>query len=207
MAVQRWQNQIIRYADEAPDQLLGNPRNFRLHPKAQQDALSGVISEVGWIAPVIVNEVTQHVIDGHLRVELAISRGEPSVPVAYVNLSPEAEALALATFDPVGALAATDAEKLDELLRDVSTGDAAVQAMLAGLAGEQVKYGDNEMGRQPEDKMDFYEAGTIRQIVLLYGADEYAEVSELLAWLRTSLDVETNTDAVTAALRDYRATH
>jgi DNA modification methylase len=137
-----WRNQIVRYADEAPDQLLGNPRNFRLHPKPQQDAMSGALAEVGWIAPVIVNEVTQHVIDGHLRVELAISRGEPTVPVAYVSLTPEAEALALATFDPIGALAATDAEKLDQLLHEVSTGDAAVQAMLAELAESAGILGD-----------------------------------------------------------------
>jgi hypothetical protein len=137
-----WRNQIVRYADEAPDQLLGNPRNFRLHPKPQQDAMSGALAEVGWIAPVIVNEVTQHVIDGHLRVELAISRGEPTVPVAYVNLTPEAEALALATFDPIGALAATDAEKLEELLHEVSTGDAAVRAMLANLAESAGILGD-----------------------------------------------------------------
>ncbi len=130
----RWENQIIRYADEDPESLLANPANFRVHPRNQQLALSGTLDEIGWIAPVIVNDVTQHVIDGHLRVSLAISKGEPTVPVAYVSLSPEAEKLALATFDPLSAMAATDAEQLSALLQEVSTGDAAVQAMLDGLA-------------------------------------------------------------------------
>lgn len=129
-----WQNQIVGYGEEPPESLLANPRNVRIHPKPQQDALTGSLTEIGWIAPVIVNRTTAHVVDGHARIELAISRGEPSVPIAYVEISPEQEALALAAFDPIGAMAAVDAEKLDELLREVSTGDAALQAMLDGLA-------------------------------------------------------------------------
>lgn len=129
-----WRNRIIGHGEEAPDQLLANPRNFRVHPKPQQDALSGVLSEVGWVQDVIVNQRTGHVVDGHLRVSLAIGKGEPSIPVVYVDLSPEEEALILATLDPLAAMAATDAEQLDALLREVSTGDAAVQAMLDALA-------------------------------------------------------------------------
>lgn len=105
-----------------------------MHPRAQQQALEGAITELGWLAPVIVNERTQHVLDGHARIGLAISRGEPSVPVAYVDLPEAQEALALATFDPIGNLAGTDADVLDGLLRDISTGDAALQEFLAGLA-------------------------------------------------------------------------
>jgi hypothetical protein len=129
-----WRNAITRYGEEAPDQLLANPRNPKIHPKPQQDALSGAITELGWLAPVIVNERTGHMLDGHARVGLAISRNEPSVPVAYVDLPEDQEALALATFDPIGNLAVHDKAMLDELLRDVSTGDAALQQMLADLA-------------------------------------------------------------------------
>lgn len=129
-----WQNRIVREADEAPDQLLANPRNFRIHPRPQQQALSGVLSEVGWVQRVLVNERTGHVIDGHLRIELALSRGEPTVPVTYVDLSPEEEALVLATFDPISALAVTDKAQLDALLREVNTGDQSVMAMLSDLA-------------------------------------------------------------------------
>lgn len=129
-----WKSRIIGHGEEAPGQLLANPRNFRIHPKAQQEALTGILNEVGWVQDVIVNQRTGHVIDGHLRVSLAIGREEPSVPVVYVDLDEHEEALVLASIDPIAAMAATDAEKLDELLREVSTGDAAVQAMLDGLA-------------------------------------------------------------------------
>ena len=129
-----WQNRIVGHGEEAPDQLLANPENWRIHPKPQQDALAGVLDQVGWVQDVIVNQRTGHVVDGHLRVSLAISREEASVPVVYVDLDEHEERLILATLDPLAAMAATDSTKLDELLREVSTGDAALQAMLDGLA-------------------------------------------------------------------------
>lgn len=129
-----WQNRITRYGEEAPDQLLANPRNFRTHPATQTDALAGVLREVGLVQNVIVNERTGYVIDGHARIALALRDGQPSVPVTYVDLDEAEEALILATLDPLSAMAGTDAAKLDDLLREVSTGEAAVQAMLAELA-------------------------------------------------------------------------
>lgn len=131
---ERWENKIVGYGEEPPESLLAHPMNPKIHPKLQQDALAGALSELGWIAPVIVNRTTAHVLDGHARIGLAISRGEPTVPIAYVEISPEQEALALATYDPIGALAATDREALAALLEDVTTGDAALQAMLDQLA-------------------------------------------------------------------------
>lgn len=129
-----WRNRITSHGTEAPEQLLANPRNFRIHPKNQQDALSGVLNEIGWIQSVIVNQRTGFVIDGHLRVALAISHNELEIPVVYVDLSDEEEALALASIDPISAMADTDKALLDDLLRDVSSADAGVMAMLSDLA-------------------------------------------------------------------------
>ena len=129
-----WRNRIIGIEDVAPDSLLANPANWRIHPKHQQDALEGVLNEVGWVQQVIVNQRTGNLINGHLHVTLAMRRNKATIPVNYVDLSPEEESLILATLDPLSALAATDTEKLDALLRDVQTGKAGVQAMLAELA-------------------------------------------------------------------------
>jgi hypothetical protein len=116
-----------------PTQLLASPWNFRRHPGSQRDAMRGILSEVGWIQRVIVNRVTGHVVDGHLRIEEAISRGEATVPVTYVSLSEAEERLVLASFDPIGAMATADAERLEELLRDLNTGDAGLDALLDSL--------------------------------------------------------------------------
>jgi hypothetical protein len=123
-------NRIIGHGEEAPDQLLANPANWRIHPKAQQAALAGVLGEVGWVQSVIVNQRTGHLVDGHMRVSLALRDGVSSVPVAYVDLSPEEESLILATMDPISNMAVTDADQLAALLADVSPSSADVQAML-----------------------------------------------------------------------------
>lgn len=129
-----WINKIVGHGEEAPDQLLAHPLNFRVHPKAQQDALAGVIGDIGYIRSVLVNKRSGHVIDGHLRVALALRDGVPTIPVEYVDLSEAEEAEALATIDPLAAMATHDAAKLGELLREVSTDNADVMALLESLA-------------------------------------------------------------------------
>lgn len=135
-AVRTWQNRVVGQGNADPHDLIAHPLNFRTHPKPQQDALAGAIGDLGWLVPVIVNQTTGHVLDGHLRVELALSRSEPSVPVTYVELPAELEAEALLTIDPIAALAQADAQHLDMLLREVVTGDAAVQKLLADLGAK-----------------------------------------------------------------------
>jgi ParB-like chromosome segregation protein Spo0J len=128
-----WKSRIIGHGEEDPSQLLAHPLNPRVHPKYQQDVMGAVLDEIGWIDEVIVNRQTGHVVNGHLRVALAISKGEPLVPVRYVDLSPEDEAKALAVFDPIGTLAVTDSVTLAALLESVDTDSESVQKMLDDL--------------------------------------------------------------------------
>lgn len=131
-----WTNRIIGSGSEAPEQLLANPRNFRRHPAHQQNALKGVLEQVGWVQDVIVNQRTGFLVDGHLRVELAMRQGQAEIPVKYVDLSPDEEALVLATLDPIGALATADSEALAALLEDVTTQDEAILSLLSDLFAE-----------------------------------------------------------------------
>ena len=135
---QPWRNRIIRTGEEVPDQLLANPRNWRIHPKYQQDALNSVLASVGWVTHVIVNERTGHVLDGHARVALAISRDEPTVPCTYVDLDEAEEAVVLATFDPIGTMAVTDRAMLDNVIRGVGTTDDDLAAVLADVSDKLV---------------------------------------------------------------------
>ena len=127
-------NRIIGSGEEQLDQIMFNPRNWRIHPLSQQDALKGVLEEVGWVQQVIVNKRTGNLIDGHLRCQLAAREGATTIPVVYVDVSEEEEALVLATLDPIAAMAATDKQKLDELMRAVQSDDERVQAMISELA-------------------------------------------------------------------------
>lgn len=114
-----------------------NPANWRIHPKAQQDALEGVLSEVGWVQDVIVNKRTGNLIDGHLRCQVAARNEEQTIPVVYVDLSEDEEAIILASLDPLAAMAATDKAKLEELLQVVHSDDARVQQMMADMGEAQ----------------------------------------------------------------------
>lgn len=129
-----WRSRIVGQGTENPDQLLANPLNWRIHPRHQQEALQGVLDEVGWVQQVIVNQRTGHVVDGHLRVALALRREEPKVPVLYVDLSEDEERLILATLDPIAALAVADKEQLSVLLDGISVRSAEVAALVESVS-------------------------------------------------------------------------
>ena len=128
-----WQNRILGSGTENPTQLLGNPLNWRVHPRHQQEAMTGVLQEIGWVQNIIVNQRTNRVIDGHMRVEVAISEGASEVPVVYVDLSEEEERTILATYDPIAAMAVSDSEKMSELLEDLRGKSTGVQELLQDM--------------------------------------------------------------------------
>jgi len=206
----QWANKITGYGEEDPTQLLANSHNYRIHPKFQQDALSGVLNEVGWVDDVIVNRRTSEewgadrgvetVLDGHLRVSLAISRDEPTVPVKYVDLTPDEEALILATFDPIGALAVADAEVLADLLAQVRTEDEAVQRLLDEVASEAgIAIGD-EPGHRIGDSGRLYAGHDVEPHKLAYrieaawraegrlALDLFSGEGQLAGWYRRRFD-------------------
>ena len=141
----KYQNRIVGNGEEPLDQIMFNPRNWRIHPLYQQNALKGVLEEVGWVQQVIVNQRTGNLIDGHLRCQLAAREGNDTIPVVYVDLSEEEEALILSTLDPIAGMAATDKEKLDDLFRQFNSDNENVQKLIADIA-EKEKL---EFGKKP----------------------------------------------------------
>lgn len=137
-------------------ELLPNPKNWRTHPKAQQDALRGVLAEVGMADAVLARELDDGslmLIDGHLRAETA---ADAKVPVLILDVT-EAEAdKLLATLDPLAAMADSDAAKLDELLRNVDTGSEALQQLIASTASEAGLYQpiDGPTAEEPESSTE-----------------------------------------------------
>lgn len=197
-----WRSRITRHADVDPTTLAANPANWRQHPKHQADALSGVLSEVGYVQSVIVNERSGRIVDGHLRVALAVERSEPTVPVVYVDLADDEERLILAVLDPIGALAETDAAALSALLDGLAPRADGLADLLATLAPLQFAPGGELDGLGPGEALTVFEANTIRQVVLHYPVDEFAEVNDLLALLRDEYGEEANAAAVLRLLRE-----
>ena len=129
-----WRNRIVGEGVQAASQFIANQANWRVHGQPQRDAMRGALNEVGWVQRVIVNRQTGYLVDGHERVWQALQNGDAEVPYVEVDLAPDEEAYVLATLDPIGAMAAADSVQLAELLREVQSGEAGVQAMLESLA-------------------------------------------------------------------------
>jgi hypothetical protein len=113
-----------------------NPRNWRLHPAAQQESLRGVLAEVGYADALLARELpdgTLMLIDGHLRAE---TTPDAVVPVLVLDVD-EAEAhKILLTHDPLAAMATASQEHVHSLLAEVTTENAAVRGLFDSLANE-----------------------------------------------------------------------
>jgi DNA modification methylase len=114
-------------------ELLPNPKNWRTHPVAQQDALRGVLAEVGYADALIARETPEGLmlVDGHLRAE---TTPDATVPVLVLDINEAESDLMLATLDPLAAMAGRDEERLTELLSTVSSDNDTVNALLKTLA-------------------------------------------------------------------------
>lgn len=138
-------------------ELLPNPKNWRTHPKEQQDALRGILAEVGIAGAVLARELPDGslmLIDGHMRADT-----DPTAvwPVLVLDVTEAESDKLLLTYDPISAMAESNKEALDKLLRDVDTGSEALSQMLSDLAAEHgiippdfQPVGSDEQGRLDE---------------------------------------------------------
>jgi len=113
--------------------LIANKKNWRKHPKAQQAALRGILTEIGYAGALLARETPEglELIDGHLRRD---TTPDQAVPVLVLDVTEAEAAVLLASYDPLSAMATADPAALEALLREVSVSDEALRAMLAGLA-------------------------------------------------------------------------
>lgn len=132
-----WRNRIVRSGWIDPEQLLAHPLNYRIHPKFQTEALKANLDELGQYKPIVVQDGTDVVVDGHARVALALRENKRQIWCDFVDLDNAETNVALATGDPISALAEFDRGKYGELLNETSSEEAATQALLAQIAERQ----------------------------------------------------------------------
>jgi hypothetical protein len=137
----------VRAADLRPSRF-----NWRGHPQEQLDALRGILAEVGFAGASLARELEDgslELIDGHARAEVS---GDAIIPVLILDVSEEEAKKILASFDPIGAMATADAEKLDALLKEVSFSNDAVNALLESVAKDAGIMATEEEEQQPADQ-------------------------------------------------------
>jgi hypothetical protein len=118
----------VRAADLRP-----NPRNWRLHPPAQQAALRGVLAEIGYADALVARELPDGslmLIDGHLRAE---TTPDAVVPVLVLDVDESEADKILLTLDPLAGMATVSHDHLRELLDEVRTESAALRELFASL--------------------------------------------------------------------------
>ena len=150
MSESRLKNRIVDSGTELVSELQRNNDNWRLHPVRQKIAIKEAISHIGWVERVLVNLRTgdewpadqrgvKTLVDGHVRLDIAVESGDETVPVDYVDLSPDEERYVLATLDPLGALARTDNVALLALTNQLDDSTKSVRAALraAGIESRE----------------------------------------------------------------------
>lgn len=126
--------------------LVPNPRNWRVHPQSQANALRGVLAEIGLVDACLAVELPDgrlQLVDGHLRAE---TLGTEQVPVLVLDLTPDEADKVLLTLDPLAAMAEQDDGKLQELLAGFQSASDDVRMLAerlkATLAPPQVEFPD-----------------------------------------------------------------
>jgi ParB-like chromosome segregation protein Spo0J len=115
------------------NELLPNPRNWRLHPPEQQAALAALLAEVGFAGALLARERDDgrlELIDGHLR---AAAAPNEIVPVLVLDVDEIEAAKLLATFDRLSAAAQADYEQLRGLLATIDFHSSAIDALFEEL--------------------------------------------------------------------------
>ncbi len=114
-------------------ELAPHPKNWRTHPKRQQEALRGILAEIGYADALLARETPDglQLIDGHLRAELT---PDQAVPVLVLDVDEQEADKLLASLDPLSAMAGKDDELLRELLDGVDTQSDALQDLFDELS-------------------------------------------------------------------------
>lgn len=127
-----------------------NPHNWRLHPKAQREALRGVLAEVGYADALIARrneDGSLEIIDGHLRAE---TTPDMEVPVLVLDVTKEEAEKLLAALDPLAAMAGKDEEMLRDLLKGIETDNEALKTLFETLVPLDPKEGLTDPDDVPE---------------------------------------------------------
>jgi len=134
-----WRNRVIGLEYHRPNEILDHPHQWRVHPDKQLAVLRGVLGDIGIAGALLVYQSIRAngalvSIDGHGRKKL-----DPSCdwPCLMLDLTDTEADVLLSTFDPVGAMALVDCEKLNLLLAATPVKNADLAAMLKKLQAER----------------------------------------------------------------------
>lgn len=115
-------NRIVDLIDVRAGDLKPDPRNWRTHPDEQREAMEASWHRIGNIDVLRVRKDAAGdyvLLDGHLRASID---PDTTLPCILLDLDESEAGEALATFDPIGAMAGSSNVKLRALLKGKDVG-------------------------------------------------------------------------------------
>lgn len=113
--------------------LVAHAKNYRVHPPEQERALRAALTEIGMAGTITVRPLAggrYQILDGHLRAGLD---PEALVPVAVTDLTEAEGEKLLATFDPIGAMAVREDDRLRSLIAGIEASQEPFALLLDRL--------------------------------------------------------------------------
>jgi len=153
-------------------ELRPNPKNWRMHPTAQRDALRRVLDDVGYADALLARELPDgslELIDGHLRAE---TTPDQAVPVLVLDVDAAEAGLILATHDPLGGMATVNVDSLSQLMDELADRVAPFNEMLRRHLEEHRALQDESQAPRDERRFVEPEIPRLYQVVVECDGDD-----------------------------------
>jgi hypothetical protein len=202
-----FRDRIVELIRVPASELGRNSLNWRVHPKAQKDALSGVLADIGFVGALIARRLEDgslELLDGHLRAEVS---GDELVPVLVVDLDEDEANKVLATFDPLSAMAERDKSALRSLIlsirQDESLTDGGYLDALLGDMAEEIGGLDAPAEEPAESAVVSGDApaSRVRMVQLFLDEEGCARFMAMVDALQKNYETEGVTSTVLEVLR------
>jgi len=135
-----------------------HPKNWRTHPRIQQDALRGMLAEISYADALLARELPDgslELVDGHLRAEIT---PDVEVPVLVLDLDEQEAAKLLGLLDPLAELAEADHDVLAELLGAVESDNESIRSLITQMLAEENLPSDGQPDRDEPAEVEIPEA-------------------------------------------------
>ena len=126
--------------------------NIKVHPPTQKRTMVSVFDEIGFAGAILVNKRTKHILDGHMRVEIAKQNMERTLPAIVIDVDEEEEKKILLSFDTVGKGANFKKDKMLKLANQLQFNNEVFEKQFKELLN---KYASDEVAKVVTKKTQF----------------------------------------------------
>tara|TARA_B110000438_G_scaffold248384_1_gene251114 strand:+ start:1282 stop:1923 length:642 start_codon:yes stop_codon:yes gene_type:complete len=198
----------MQIEEVATEDLKPYDRNSRTHSTKQIGQIAKSIKEFGFTNPILI-DADNGVIAGHGRLLAASSLKQEKVPcIRLTDLTEQQRKAYIIADNKIAEGSGWDDDMLKLELGELLTDDFDLESAGFEISeldkilniDEEVVVGEDNMPTQTQQSEE-YEASSIRQIILIYGKDDYEEIVKAMGAYAERHGLASNTDVVTHMLK------